>query len=129
MEVQGTATSGQLWGLVLVPKFPIRVDQDVKIVWRMTGQGDLLLTVTAPDGTAAPLAWGPEPHTGSNYDRPGEEWGAGYRFTRPGCWTLHAARADTAADVWLTVDRVGPATQPTVGPDNADHPPAHQTVT
>lgn len=101
-ELRGTATAGQLWGLVFEEP-PFRVGDEIKIVWRMTGSGELRLTATAPDGKRTPLAWGPEPHFGSTYDRPGDEWGAGYRFTRAGCWTLHAARDDTVADVWLMV--------------------------
>lgn len=101
-EVQGTATAGQLWGL-LFHTGAFRVGDEVKIVWRMTGRGDLHLTATAAAGVRKPLAWGPEPHSGSNYHRPGDEWGAGYRFTQSGCWNLHAARDDTAADVWLWV--------------------------
>lgn len=103
LEVRGTPTRGQLWGLMFVEDMPIRVGDEVKIVWRMTGQGDFRMTVTAPDGTRQPPIFGPEPHPKSNYRRPGEEWGVGYHFTKPGCWTLHAARGDSTADVWLTV--------------------------
>ena len=102
-EVQGTASRGELWGLLFLTGDSIRVGDEVKIVWRMTGRGALHLTATAPDGKREPLQWGPEPHEGSNYQRPGDEWGAGYRFTKAGCWTLHAARNDTSADVWVTV--------------------------
>ncbi len=101
-EVRGTTTSGQLWGL-LFEEPPYRVGDEVKIAWRMTGSGDLRLRATAPNGKRTSLAWGPTAHTGSNYDRPGDEWGAGYRFDRAGCWTLHAARDDTTGDVWLMV--------------------------
>jgi len=101
-EVSGTATEGELWGLLFAEP-PYRVGDEVKIAWRMTGTGDLQLTAIAPDGSPTPLAWGPEAHTSSNYDRPGDEWGAGYRFTQAGCWNLHAARDDTTADVWLIV--------------------------
>jgi hypothetical protein len=103
LEVKGTATNGQLWGLMFVDKLPIHVGDEVKIAWRMTGQGDFAMTVTAPDGTRKPLVFGPEPHVDSNYHRPGEEWGTGYHFTQRGCWTLHAARDNSTADVWLTV--------------------------
>jgi len=81
----------------------IRVGDEVKIVWRMTGHGEFRMTVTAPDGTHKPLLFGPEPHPSSTYRRPGEEWGAGYHFTQPGCWNLHAARDGSTADVWLKV--------------------------
>lgn len=82
---------------------PVRTGEDVKIVWRVTGSGPLRLPATGPDRRAHPLVWGPESHGGSSYDRPGEEWGAGYRFTRPGCWRLRAVRGGATADVWLRV--------------------------
>ncbi len=91
-----------LWGLVLAA-IPIRAGDEVKIVWRMTGSGPILLRAVSPRGRVAPLVWGPEPHVSSSYTRPGDEWGAGYRFTSPGCWRLHAERDDGEADVWLYV--------------------------
>lgn len=104
-EVRGTGHGARLWGLVQVPfRSPlIRAGDDVKIVWRMTGTGGLRLSAIGPDGRARPLAWGPEAHGGSSYRRPGDEWGAGYRFDRAGCWNLHAARGTATADVWIKV--------------------------
>jgi hypothetical protein len=104
-EVRGTGHGAQLWGLVMVrPRSPlIRAGDDVKIVWRMTGTGGLRLSAIDPHGHSRGLAWGPEEHGGSTYDRPGHEWGAGYHFDRPGCWTLHAIRGTGSADVWLKV--------------------------
>ena len=102
-EVRGTAGDQHLHGLLFVTQRPIAVGDTVKIVWRMTGTGDLTATATAPDGSQQPLEWGPEGHTGSSYLRPGDEWGAGYRFTQPGCWRLHLVRADAQGDVWLDV--------------------------
>ena len=103
-EVRGVTTTGQLWGLALGPgHIPPRAGEELKIVWRMTGTGPLRIAFTAPDGRARPLVFGPEPHTGSNYQRPGDEWGTGFRFSAPGCWHIHFARDDTTGDVWLTV--------------------------
>lgn len=82
---------------------PIRARQDVKIVWRMTGSGPLEVSITAPDGTRQRPEWGPEPHGGSSYDRPGDEWGVGYRFSVPGCWHLGLRRGEASGDVWLLV--------------------------
>jgi len=81
----------------------LHVHEDVKIVWRITGRGALRLTTTGPDGREHPLTWGPALHSGSNYNRPGDEWGAGYRFARPGCWTLEAQRGRASARVWLDI--------------------------
>lgn len=82
---------------------PFRSGDNVKIAWRITGVGDLTLAVTRHDGSPGELDWGPEPHSGSTYSRPGDEWGAGYHLDAPSCWTLHAARGDSRADVWLHV--------------------------
>lgn len=102
-EVTGVASTGSLFGLVFAP-LPLRAGpDDVKIVWRMTGRGDLRPSVVSPSGRPAELAWGPEPHAGSTYERPGEEWGTGYRFDEPGCWRVSFARDDNTADVWFQV--------------------------
>ena len=103
-EVKGTTTNGELYGLIMTTRSPIRVGDEVKIVWRMTGTGDLRATLDAPDGEPVPLAWGPDEHSGSNYVRPGDEWGVGYVFDRAGCWHLGFARSDTGGDVWLQID-------------------------
>ena len=104
-ETKGTVLdSAQLYGLVMPEAgFPLRVGEEIKIVWRMTGHGSLTATAVGPSGHPAPLTFGPEEHGGSNYDRPGDEWGTGYRLTEPGCWQLHLARDDTQGDVWLSI--------------------------
>jgi hypothetical protein len=103
-EVEGTGHGASLWGLLMFPHaMPARVGDQEKIVWRMTGSGLLRLAVIGPGGLRERLAWGPAEHEGSNWDKPGQEWGAGYVFTRPGCWDLHAARDHATADVWLWV--------------------------
>ncbi len=105
-EIRGTTDRGQLWGLAFKTPFsdgPIRAGQRMKIVWRMTGHGSLKVTVTDPSGRAAPLMWGPEAHGGSTFQRPGDEWGTGFRFDKPGCWAIALRRADTRGAVWLRV--------------------------
>jgi hypothetical protein len=103
-EVHGTSSRGQLWGLVMPQQpLPIRVGEEVKIVWRMTGRGAIRLSSRSPRRQLVPLVFGPAPHKASSYRRPGDEWGAGYRFSQPGCWQLHAQRAQANGDVWLSV--------------------------
>jgi hypothetical protein len=105
-EIQGTGKGATLYGLIMTTSpAPIKTAEQVKIVWRMTGSGPLHLTAFSPQGTAVPLQWGPEAHSGSNFDRPGREWGAGYLFNRAGCWRLHAQRTAGSADVWIDVQR------------------------
>lgn len=103
-EIQGTGHGATLYGLLMPTKpMPVRAGEQLKVVWRMTGSGLLHLTATSPHGQPVALQWGPEIHGGSNYHRPGEEWGAGYLFPTAGCWHLHAQRAHASADVWLQV--------------------------
>jgi hypothetical protein len=104
-QVQGTGHGATLWGLLMFPHpLPARVGDQEKIVWRMTGTAlPLTLAAIGPDGKHHGLLWGPAFHTSSNFDKPGDEWGAGYVFTEPGCWDLRAVRGGTTADVWLAV--------------------------
>ncbi len=102
--MRGVGTDAQLWGLALGPgHVPPRVGDELKVVWRMTGAGPLRISFTSPAGTRQPLVFGPEAHAASNYHRPGDEWGTGFRFTTAGCWHIHFARTTGAADVWLKV--------------------------
>ena len=110
-RVQGTGQGATLWGLLMFPQaLPARVGDQEKIVWRMTGTGSLSMEAIDPAGTHHPLAWGPDSHLSSDWDKPGDEWGAGYRFDAPGCWDLRAARGTTTADVWLRVVSRSPST-------------------
>ena len=102
--MEGTGHGATLWGLLMFPHaLPARVGDQEKIVWRMTGNGTLTLQAIDPDGKYHQLAWGPAAHLSSNWDKPGDEWGAGYVFTAPGCWDLRAIRSHATADVWIRV--------------------------
>jgi hypothetical protein len=100
IEVHGTARGAELWGLVFAA-VPLPVGQQVKIVWRMTGDGPLQISVTRSDGMPARRTFGPEEHAGSTWDRPGQEWGTAFVFPKAGCWDFHLARTSGAGDVWL----------------------------
>lgn len=102
-EVQGTARGAELWGLLFIAKPPLARGEQVKIVWRMTGAGPLRVKATLPDGTTAKLLWGPEQHGGSSWRRPGEEWGTGFTFPKPGCWKIELTRTQGSGHVWLPV--------------------------
>ncbi|TDD08803.1 hypothetical protein E1292_10825 [Nonomuraea deserti] len=103
-EVQGTARDAELWGLLFVKKTPLHHGDEIKIVWRMTGEGPLRVKATLPDGAAAKLVWGPEQHDGSTWRRPGQEWGTGFVFPKPGCWKVELTRTRGSGHVWLAVD-------------------------
>jgi hypothetical protein len=103
-QIQGTSGDASLWGLALGPgHVPPRTGDELKIVWRMTGTSPLRVTLSASDGSVQPLVFGPEPQNGSSFDRPGDEWGTGFRFDMAGCWHIRLARTDTSGDVWLDV--------------------------
>jgi hypothetical protein len=102
-EVVGDASDATVYGLMFTHRPPIRVGDEVKIVWRMTGQGDLAVRFVDPSGRERPLVFGPEPHGSSNYDRPGDEWGTGFLFDRVGCWQIHLERDVGIGDVWIDV--------------------------
>lgn len=100
LEVRGT-TSGktELWALLfntMVAK------QELKIVWRMTGDGDMQVVARGPRGTSISPTW-IEAHSGSNWPRPGAEWGTGFTLPTSGCWDFRVSRKNATGDVWLLV--------------------------
>jgi hypothetical protein len=101
--VQGTGVgSTTAFGLLELTGTGVTVAKPIKLVVRMTGSGDLSADVTAPDGSTRELDWGPEAHGGSNFDRPGDEWGLGFTFDAPGCWAIDLHRAGgEEATFWL----------------------------
>ena len=103
-EVQGTATNAELWGLIMSTSgVPPLANTEVKIVWRMTGSGDFTIVALGPHGRKVPPSQGPTAHLGSNWNRPGDEWGTVFTFPVAGCWDLHATRDIAFGDVYLKV--------------------------
>lgn len=102
LAFEATAQGGEAWALPIGP-VPPSSNEDWKVVWRVTGEGDLRVEALDPDGVShAPIA-GPIRHDSSNFDRPGDEWGTFFRFTTPGCWELSVQRDAVAASVRLLV--------------------------
>ena len=96
--LEGGSDSGtSVWALLFRDDGPVRVGEEVKIVVRITGEGDLRVSPIKPDGSTATLDWGPEPHGGSTFQRPGQEWGFGVTFNEPGCWTIALSRTESGA--------------------------------
>ena len=108
-EVSGVGNGVSLWALLFVAG-EIPAGSEAKIVFRMTGTGDLSIRATGPHGAAVTPIWGPEAHTGSTWDRPGDEWGTGWRFPTAGCWTVRASR-DAWASATLSL-RIAEPTSP-----------------
>jgi hypothetical protein len=93
---------GSIWALFFTP-VPPPANQEIKVVWRMTGAGDFAFQVSDLAGKTAPLAWGPEGHGSSSWNHPGYEVGTGFKFPHSGCWQIHVAKPDVDADLWLEV--------------------------
>ncbi|GIF77586.1 hypothetical protein [Asanoa siamensis] len=92
-EMQGT---GSLWALFFPTPgqaAPVVSGAESKIVWKIGGSGDFTVGATGPEGSTATLVWGPSEHDGSTWERPGTEYGTGFLFDKPGCWTFTAERA------------------------------------
>ncbi len=91
-EVEGWALLFNSWELTPGEPLTIPKDKEVKVVWRLSGEGDLSFRAIGPKGDVENLVWGPELHGRSNWERPGEEWGTGWLLPTAGCWTLEVAR-------------------------------------
>ena len=96
--VDGLTVSGLMQARSVPPR-----RGDVKIVWRVTGRGSLRLGSTAPNGRPGRLVFGPEPHGGSSFDAPGDEWGSGFSFSEPGCWRVEIVRGGRTAPVTIAI--------------------------
>lgn len=102
-EIKGTMkTEGELWALLFFDQ--ARAKEDLKIVWRITGSGkQFSVQARHADGTLASPAWGPDDHGGSNWDRPGDEWGTGFNLPKAGCWTFTVTRGAVVGEIRLEV--------------------------
>jgi hypothetical protein len=94
-EMQGVGRGVTLFGLFFGSQ--VVAGQPIKVVWRMTGDGNLSMVATGPGGKTLRPLWGPEPHSSSSYYRPGDEWGTGWTFPSAGCWTIQATRKLTGS--------------------------------
>lgn len=95
----GTATEGHALHVLMEPL--VYAGDEAKIIWRMTGTGSLVISAVHEDGTRI------EPHKadahsgGSSFSFAGDEWGVFFRFSKPGCWRIHAERGPARGDVWF----------------------------
>jgi hypothetical protein len=76
-----------------------------KIVWRATGDGDFSVVASSPDGVIFEPFW-LEAHGGSNWDRPGDEWGILWELSELGCWTFTVRRGAASAQISIEVTGV-----------------------
>jgi hypothetical protein len=102
-ERQGAGDGATLWALFFPTEPLLTAGKEIKVVWRMTGKGDFAISATGPGGAVVKPVWGPEPHGGSSWDRPGDEWGTGWVFPAAGCWTVSANRTSGSGHLVLRV--------------------------
>lgn len=102
-EIQGTMRSdGELWALLFFGR--ARANEEVKIVWRITGNGQFSAEATHEDGTIISPIGDPKAHSASNWERPGLEWGTRFTFPRTGCWTLTGVLGTTNGEIRIEVE-------------------------
>lgn len=101
--MQATDSGGQVWVLPVGGDFPPIVGQEVKLVFRITGTGEFSVVAVDPSGTAHKPINGPDRHITSNFDRPGEEWGAVFQPDTAGCWQFQARRGDVSGSLAVSV--------------------------
>lgn len=102
-EIQATMHSeGEIWTLLFFGE--AHAKEDLKIVWRITGGGqEVIVQAQNEDGIIIQPIWGPEFHVDSTWERPGTEWGTGFNFPEPGCWTLTVTLGETTGEISLDV--------------------------
>lgn len=101
IEAQGSSETEELWALLFAP---LEVGQPIKIVWRMTGEGEFSVVATHHEkGVQVEDPEGPSAHLGSDWKRPGREWGTFFTFPDEGCWEFTARRGDSVGYLWAVV--------------------------
>jgi len=94
-------SEGEAWALLFFET--AHAKEDEKIVWRITGEGDAFdAQAQSQDGQIITPIW-KEYHGSSNWQRPGQEWGTGFNFPEPGCWTITVSRGETMGTISLDV--------------------------
>lgn len=102
--VRASSKDFEVVGLLFLARYRIIAGDSVKIVWRITGSGPLGISVVGPSGMQAEELFPLEPHGGSSFDVPGDEWGSGYAFGSPGCWRMTLARGGASTSVTIGVE-------------------------
>jgi len=101
-EIQGEMQSeGELWALLFFKTAYTKAEQ--KIVWRITGEGgEFEAQAQSESGTIIQPIW-KQYHESSTWERPGLEWGTGFNFPEPGCWTITVTYGETTGTISLDV--------------------------
>lgn len=100
-EIQGTTPGMDIWALLLgIPS----AKEEGKIIWKIGASfhEPIHIVGLGPGGLQIqPLFL--EKHTGSDWNRLGNELGTGFKFPVAGCWNLHVIGGSTVGDVWLII--------------------------
>jgi len=101
-EIQGDMqTDGELWALLFFKTAWTNAEQ--KIVWRITGIGGVFEAQAQNEsGTIIQPVW-KQYHESSTWERPGDEWGTGFNFPEPGCWTITITYGEIMGTIVLKV--------------------------
>ena len=101
-EIRGDMHSGgEMWALLFFEK--ARANEDAKIVWRITGEGSgFEAQAQSEQGPIIQPIWKTY-HESSTWERPGREWGTGFNFPEPGCWTITVTHGETTGTISLDV--------------------------
>lgn len=107
-----SATDFEVWALFVQPAESARPGSPIvltpwmtdtgrlgtKIVWRAAGDGALSVSAVGPAGQLV-TPYFQEEHSGSGWERPGQEWGSVWEMPQAGCWTFTAQRGNATASI------------------------------
>jgi hypothetical protein len=102
--VRAESQTLEAWALLWEPP-PWKTGEEVKVVWRTTGEGTFDAVAVGPDGQRVRPSWGPTPHSSSNWQRPGQEWGTAFVLDTAGDWLLKITRGEGQASLTVAVER------------------------
>lgn len=86
--------------------FPWETGLEVKVVVRVDGDGEVQ-AVARRSGREVSPSWGPNQHSRSSFQRPGDEWGMAFTLPAAGCWQIEIVRDDGSASLWVPVVAAG----------------------
>ena len=105
---ESLATSDEIvvWALlsVSVPPSKLAVGDEAKMIWRSSGSGDFDVYAISPAGKTVRSDPPITSHGGSNWERPGDEWGSYFELFEPGCWEFRVQHGTESARLWLDID-------------------------
>jgi hypothetical protein len=105
-EVMGSGDF-PLYGLLLTPP-PLRTDTLIKMVVRFDtdNPGERIFLARHEARVLQYSRWGPFDFgsTTTGYDREGEEWGIGFTFREPGCWTIRVVVGLEVAEFFVEIN-------------------------